>query len=98
MGIVNGLKRQLRSVIEWKDTDSDQLFYQWTDNGDEIKNASIHLHAHGLEPQDLVEHERLREFGKLSQHVGHDGPLFRFGHDLPWPPTVPPPHRHGGPT
>ncbi len=40
MGIVNGLKRQLRSVIEWTDTDPDQLFYQWTDNGDEIKNAS----------------------------------------------------------
>ena len=40
MGIVKGLKRQLRSVIEWKDTDTDQLFYQWTDNGDEIKNAS----------------------------------------------------------
>ncbi len=40
MGIIDGLKRQLRSVIEWKDTDTDQLFYQWTDNGDEIKNAS----------------------------------------------------------
>lgn len=40
MGIVDGLKRQLRSVIEWTDTDPDQIFYQWTDNGDEIKNAS----------------------------------------------------------
>ncbi len=40
MGLIDGLKRQLRSVIEWQDTDPDQLFYQWTDNGDEIKNAS----------------------------------------------------------
>lgn len=40
MGIMDGLKRQLRSVIEWRDTDPDQIFYQWTDNGDEIKNAS----------------------------------------------------------
>ena len=40
MDLINGLKRQLRSVIEWTDTDPDQIFYQWTDNGDEIKNAS----------------------------------------------------------
>jgi membrane protease subunit (stomatin/prohibitin family) len=40
MGIMDGLKRQLRSVIEWRDTDPDQIFYRWTDNGDEIKNAS----------------------------------------------------------
>lgn len=40
MGIVDGLKRQLRSVIEWENPDSDQLFYRWSSNGDEIKNAS----------------------------------------------------------
>jgi membrane protease subunit (stomatin/prohibitin family) len=40
MGIINGLKRQLRSVIEWDTDDGSQLFYQWSDNGDEIKNAS----------------------------------------------------------
>lgn len=40
MGLIDGLKRQLRTVIEWQDTDPDQLFYKWTDNGDEIKNAS----------------------------------------------------------
>ncbi len=47
MGIRDGLKRQLRSVIEWADTDSNQLFYQWTDNGDEIKNASKLIIAPG---------------------------------------------------
>jgi len=40
MGLIDGLTRQLRSVIEWQDTDPDQLFYKWSDNGDEIKNAS----------------------------------------------------------
>ena len=40
MAIFDGLKRQLRSVIEWRETVDDVLFQQWTDNGDEIKNAS----------------------------------------------------------
>lgn len=34
------LKNQLRSVIEWTDPDPDLLFEQFTDRGDEIKNAS----------------------------------------------------------
>jgi len=37
MGI---LRRQLRSVIEWEGVDGKALFVQWSDNGDEIKNAS----------------------------------------------------------
>lgn len=32
--------RQLRSVIQWENPSDDQLFYRWTDTGDEIKNAS----------------------------------------------------------
>lgn len=40
MALFDGIKRQLRSVIEWDNTDPDALFQQWTDNGDEIKNAS----------------------------------------------------------
>lgn len=40
MAIIDGFKRQLRSVIEWQNPDSDVLFEQWTENGDEIKNAS----------------------------------------------------------
>ena len=40
MAILDGIKRQLRSVIEWRDPDANELFHQWTDNGDEIKNAS----------------------------------------------------------
>lgn len=40
MTLLEGFKRQLRSVIEWKDPRSDTLFQQWSDNGDEIKNAS----------------------------------------------------------
>lgn len=40
MSILDGLKRQLRSVIEWNDPQPNELFHQWSDNGDEIKNAS----------------------------------------------------------
>ncbi len=40
MAFFDGIKRQLRSVIEWDSPLEDQLFYQWSDNGDEIKNAS----------------------------------------------------------
>lgn len=36
----DSVKRQLRSVIEWENPSDDQLFYRWTDTGDEIKNAS----------------------------------------------------------
>ncbi len=39
-GNFDGLKRQLRSVIEWREPAADALFQQWTDNGDEIKDAS----------------------------------------------------------
>jgi membrane protease subunit (stomatin/prohibitin family) len=40
MAFIDGIKRQLRSVIEWQTPDEDVLFTQWTENGDEIKNAS----------------------------------------------------------
>jgi len=40
MGLFDSVKRQLRSVIQWENPDSGSLFVRWTDNGDEIKNAS----------------------------------------------------------
>jgi len=40
MSFLDGLKRQLRSVIQWENPAPDVLFERWTDNGDEIKNAS----------------------------------------------------------
>lgn len=40
MYLFDGIRRQLRSVIEWKDPGPNVLFHQWSDNGDEIKNAS----------------------------------------------------------
>ncbi|MHA7060027.1 SPFH domain-containing protein [Aquimarina sp. M1] len=36
----NSFSNQLRSVIEWQNPKSDTLFEKWTQNGDEIKNAS----------------------------------------------------------
>ena len=40
MAFFDPLKRQLRSVIQWENEDNDTLFYRWSSNGDEIKNAS----------------------------------------------------------
>lgn len=39
MGFIKNLQEQLRTVIEWDDN-GENLFYQWSGNGDEIKNAS----------------------------------------------------------
>ncbi len=40
MGIWNTIKGQLRSVIQWDDCQPGELFELWSENGDEIKNAS----------------------------------------------------------
>ncbi len=40
MAIINSIKRQLRSVITWDNPNPNLIFSQWTENGDEIKNAS----------------------------------------------------------
>jgi membrane protease subunit (stomatin/prohibitin family) len=34
------VKKQLRSVIEWENPHADLMFERWSENGDEIKNAS----------------------------------------------------------
>jgi membrane protease subunit (stomatin/prohibitin family) len=40
MALFDGVKRQLRSVIQWESPGTDVLFQQWRGNGDELKNAS----------------------------------------------------------
>jgi membrane protease subunit (stomatin/prohibitin family) len=40
MAFFDPLKHQLRSVIQWDNQSDDLLFYQWSNNNDEIKNAS----------------------------------------------------------
>lgn len=40
MAVFDSIRRQLRTVIEWSDPSPEALFSQWSDNGDEIKNAS----------------------------------------------------------
>jgi membrane protease subunit (stomatin/prohibitin family) len=40
MGLFDGMKNQLRSVIQWVNPQPNALFDRWSDNGDEIKNAS----------------------------------------------------------
>jgi membrane protease subunit (stomatin/prohibitin family) len=38
--IFNKIRNQLRSVIEWENPTAEYLFYLWSENNDEIKNAS----------------------------------------------------------
>ena len=40
MGILDALRNQVRSVIEWVDPDPDLLIWQWQGTNDELKNAS----------------------------------------------------------
>ena len=40
MAIWDGIKRQLRSVIEWENASQENLMEIWSENGDELKNAS----------------------------------------------------------
>lgn len=40
MGLLDTLRQQLRSVISWDNPGPDVLFDRWTEDGDEIKNAS----------------------------------------------------------
>lgn len=40
MGIFGSLRSQFRSVIEWQNPSPDILFHRWSENGDEIKDAS----------------------------------------------------------
>ena len=40
MGLFDGIRNQLRSVIQWDNPSPQDLFFRWTANGDEIKNAS----------------------------------------------------------
>lgn len=40
MGLFDPIRRQLRSVIQWENPGEGELFRKWSDDGDEIKNAS----------------------------------------------------------
>ncbi len=40
MGLFEGIKSQLRSVIEWNGSPDDALIWKWDGSGEELKNAS----------------------------------------------------------
>jgi membrane protease subunit (stomatin/prohibitin family) len=40
MGILDSVTKQFRSVIQWENPSPDVLFYRWSEDGNEIKNAS----------------------------------------------------------
>lgn len=75
MGLWDGIKRQLRSVIEWENPAEDDLFFQWSDNGDEIKNASKLIVAPGqgcifvYEGRVVAVHEREGMTALLTQNI-----------------------------
>lgn len=47
MGLFDPIRRQLRSIIEWENPGEDELFRRWSEDGDEIKNASKLIAAPG---------------------------------------------------
>ena len=75
MGLWDGIKRQLRSVIEWENPAEDDLFYRWSDNGDEIKNASKLIVGPGqgcvfvYEGRVVAVHEREGMTSLLTQNI-----------------------------
>jgi len=60
------LKAQLRSVIEWTNPAPDVLFMKWTEDGDEIKNASKLIVGPGLGCIFVYE-------GKVAAHFDKEG-------------------------
>ncbi|OQK16959.1 hypothetical protein AU255_03405 [Methyloprofundus sedimenti] len=47
MALFDGIRRQLRTVIQWEAPAEGALFQQWQGNGDELKNASKLIVASG---------------------------------------------------
>jgi membrane protease subunit (stomatin/prohibitin family) len=75
MGLWDGIKRQLRSVIAWENPAEDDLFYRWSDNGEEIKNASKLIVGPGqgcifvYEGRVVAVHEREGMTSLLTQNI-----------------------------
>jgi len=75
------IKRQLRSVIEWKSSEEDELFYQWSDNGDEIKNASKLIVGPGQGCIFIYE-------GKVSAVIENEGMVSLLTSNIPFWTTI----------
>lgn len=64
--MVDSLSRQFRTVIQWENPPPDVLFYQWTKDGDEIKNASKVIVGPGQQCLFIYEGEIRAEIAEES--------------------------------
>jgi membrane protease subunit (stomatin/prohibitin family) len=78
---MDSIKRQLRSVIEWENPDEDVLFYRWSENGDEIKNASKLIVGPGQGCVFVYE-------GKVSAVIEEEGIVSLLTDNIPFWTTI----------
>lgn len=81
MALWEGIKRQLRSVIEWKNPHENELFYRWSSNGDEIKNASTLILQPGQGCIFIYE-------GKIVSIIEDEGSVSLLTENIPFWTTV----------
>ncbi len=81
MALWDGIKRQLRSVIEWNTPKNDELFYRWSENGDEIKNASKLIVGPGQGCIFVYE-------GKVTAVYEEEGTVDLSTHNIPFWTTI----------
>lgn len=81
MAFIDSIKRQLRSVIEWENPDEDVLFYRWSENGDEIKNASKLIVGPGQGCVFVYE-------GKVSAVIEEEGMVSLLTDNIPFWTTI----------
>ncbi len=81
MAFIDSIQRQLRSVIEWNNPDEDLLFYKWSENGDEIKNASKLIVAPGQGCIFVYE-------GKVSAVIEEEGIVSLLTDNIPFWTTI----------
>jgi membrane protease subunit (stomatin/prohibitin family) len=75
------IKDQLRSVIEWSNPDPTALFVKWTDDGDEIKNASKLIVGPGQGCIFVYE-------GRVQEHYDKEGLVKLDTQNIPFWTTV----------
>jgi len=81
MAFIDSIQRQLRSVIEWNNPDEDLLFYKWSENGDEIKNASKLIVGPGQGCVFVYE-------GKVSAVIEEEGIVSLLTDNIPFWTTI----------
>ena len=81
MAFFDGIQRQLRSVIEWENPQENELFSRWSQNGDEIKNASKLIVGPGQGCVFVYE-------GKVSAVIEEEGIVSLLTDNIPFWTTI----------